>query len=223
MLLLPLVFAAGLGSAVSRFAPTWESLDSRVNPPWFSEAKVGIFIHFSLFSVPSFHGEWIWFDWLGARDQDVVDFVARTEAPRFAYADYAPRFTAEFFNASAWLALFKASGARYVVPTTKHHDGFAMWPSATSFNYNSMDVGPRRDVIGEIANATRAAGLRFGAYHSLFEFYNPLYLADKANNWTTQVFVAGVARDAGRCRTVFTRYPMERRRLGASWKFNVLE
>ena len=185
------LFAAGLlATSFARFAPTWESLDSRVNPTWYSDAKVGIFIHFSLFSVPSFHGEWFVYDWLGAKDQDVVDFVAQTEAPSFAYGDYAPRFTAEFFNATTWLALFKASGARYVVPTTKHHDGFAMWPSATSFNFNCLAVGPKRDVIGELAKATRAAGLRFGAYHSLFEFYNPLYLSDKANNWTTQVFVA---------------------------------
>jgi len=65
-----------------------------------------------------------------------------------------------------------------------------MWPSATSFNWNSFDVGPHRDVFGEIANATRARGLRLGAYHSLFEWYNPLFLADQAANFSTRAFAA---------------------------------
>ena len=118
-----------------------------------------------VFSVPAFRSEWFWSDWEIAKDQDVLDFVASTEAPNFAYADYAARLGYHFFNATAWAELFAASGARYVVPTTKHHEGFCNWPSATSFNWNSVDVGPRRDLVGEIANATRAAGLRFGAYH----------------------------------------------------------
>ena len=64
-----------------------------------------------------------------------------------------------------------------------------MWPSPTSSSWNSVDSGPKRDIIGEIANATRAAGLTFGVYHSLFEWFNRLYLQDKASNWTTQDFV----------------------------------
>lgn len=173
----------------SRYAPTWDSLDTRPLPQWWADAKVGIFIHWSLFSVPSFHGEWFVYDWLSAKDPDVVSFVEKTQNPNFSYANYASRFTGELFNASDWVALFKASGARYVVPTTKHHDAFCMWPSPFSPNFNAVDVGPKLDVIGSLANATRAAGLRFGAYHSLFEFYNPLYLRDKASNWTTNTFV----------------------------------
>jgi alpha-L-fucosidase len=175
--------------AASRYSPTWESLDSRPLPSWWADAKVGIFIHWSLFSVPSFHGEWFVYDWLTAKDADVVAFMAKTEKPGFSYANFAARFTGELFNATDWVALFKASGARYVVPTTKHHDAFAMWPSPFSPNFNSVDVGPQLDVVGALANATRAAGLRFGAYHSLFEFYNPLYLRDRANNWETNAFV----------------------------------
>lgn len=172
-----------------RYDPTWASLDARPLPSWWSDAKIGIFIHFGVFSVPSFHGEWFWDDWLTAKDPDVVAFVAETEAPGFAYPDYASRFDATFFNATQWAQLFAASGARYVVPTSKHHEGFCLWPSATSPQWNSVDVGPRRDVIGELANATRAAGMKFGLYHSLFEWYNPLYDADRAANWTTRSFV----------------------------------
>lgn len=169
------------------YLPTWESLDSRPNPKWWSDAKIGIFIHWGVFSVPSFHSEWFWED-LTLNDSDVVSFVAATEAPGFTYPEYGSRFDATFFNATQWLELFKASGAKYIVPTTKHHEGFCNWPSATSFNWNSMDIGPHRDIIGEIANATVAAGLHFGLYHSLFEWFNPLYLQDQANNWTTHTF-----------------------------------
>jgi alpha-L-fucosidase len=180
-----------LSCVSGRYDPTWASLDSRPMPQWYLDDKIGIFIHMGVFSVPSFHGEWFWNDWLTQKDPDVVAFVAQTEVPDFTYADYAPRLTYEFFNATDWVSLFAASGARYVVPTTKHHEGFCMWPSATSFNWNSAAVGPNRDVYGEIANATRKAGLRLGAYHSLFEWYNPLFLADQAANFTTRTFVDG--------------------------------
>jgi alpha-L-fucosidase len=101
-------------------------------------------------------------EWQGENNSAYVDFVKNTEAPQWTYADYAPRFQAEFFNATQWASLFKASGARYIVPTSKHHEGFTMWPSATSFNWNAMDVGPHRDLIGELGAAVKAAGMTFG-------------------------------------------------------------
>jgi alpha-L-fucosidase len=174
-------------TAAQQYLPTWESLDTRPLPKWWSDAKIGIFIHWGVFSVPSFHSEWFWED-LSLGAPDVVAFVNSTEAPGFTYPEYGNRFDATFFNATQWLELFKSSGAKYIVPTTKHHEGFCNWPSATSWNWNSQDIGPHRDLIGEIANATVAAGLHFGLYHSLFEWFNPLYLQDKANNWTTRTF-----------------------------------
>ncbi len=119
-----LLLSSALSSA--RYLPTWDSLDSRPNPSWYDEAKVGIFIHQGVFSVPSFHGEWFWSDLVSAKLPDVVQFVEATEAPGFHYPDYAPRLSYEFFNATEWLELFVASGAKYIVPTTKHHEGFTM-------------------------------------------------------------------------------------------------
>ncbi|CAG5122115.1 unnamed protein product, partial [Candidula unifasciata] len=78
----------------------------------------------------------------------------------------------------------------YLVFVSKHHEGFTNWPSKYSFNWNSQDVGPNRDIVGELMNATREhSDLRFGLYHSLFEWFHPLYLADKQSGFATQDFV----------------------------------
>lgn len=182
----------------AKYSPTWESLDSRPIPTWYDEAKLGIFIHFGVFSAPSFGAphsggtasEWFWWYWQGVHSKPFVDFMEQNYPPDFVYADFAPMFTAEFFDADEWAEIFKSSGAKYMALTSKHHEGFCNWPSATSWNWNSMDVGPHRDIVGELATAIRnKTDIRFGLYHSLFEWFNPLYLADKKNKFTTQDFV----------------------------------
>jgi alpha-L-fucosidase len=93
-------------------------------------------------------------------------------------------FRAELFDARQWADIFARSGARYIVPTSKHHEGFCLWPSAEASRdwgrpWNSVEVGPRRDLLGELSEAVRARGLKFGLYYSLYEWFNPLWLADK--------------------------------------------
>jgi alpha-L-fucosidase len=88
-------------------------------------------------------------------------------------------FKAELFNPGQWAELFRNSGAKYVVLTSKHHEGFPLWPSAQSWNWNSVDVGPHRDICGELTEAVKKEGLRMGFYYSLYEWYNPLYLEDR--------------------------------------------
>ena len=77
---------------------------------------------------------------------------------------------------------------RYLVFTSKHHEGFTNWPSSFTFGWNSVDIGPKRDVLGELKSAlnTRHPDVKFGVYYSLFEWFHPLYLQDKANNFTTR-------------------------------------
>ncbi|XP_076645454.1 alpha-L-fucosidase [Halictus rubicundus] len=174
-----------------KYIPTWDSLDSRPLPNWYDDAKFGIFIHWGVFSVPSFGSEWFWNNWREEKsDTKYSDFMKQRYPPNFTYQDFAREFTAEFFNATEWSKLFEASGAKYVVLTSKHHEGYTLWPSKYSFSWNSMDVGPQRDLIGELSMALRnSTHLKFGLYHSLYEWYNPLYLHDKANNFTTEIFV----------------------------------
>ena len=82
------------------------------------------------------------------------------------------------FDPTEWASIFKRSGAKYIVLTSKHHEGFALWPSAQSWNWNAMDVGPHRDLAGDLITAVHAAGLRMGFYYSIYEWYNPLYQTD---------------------------------------------
>ncbi|KAH9502565.1 hypothetical protein Btru_069009 [Bulinus truncatus] len=174
---------------LTQYSPTWDSLDKRPLPDWYDDAKFGIFIHWGVFSVPSFRSEWFWWDWQGAKYNDTVEFMEKNYPPGFTYADFARQFTAEFFNALEWAQLFKNSGAKYIVFVSKHHEGFTNWPSKYSWTWNSKDLGPNRDIVGELANATVSTGLRFGLYHSLFEWFHPLYLQDKENQFNTQSFV----------------------------------
>ena len=98
----------------TKYLPDWGSLDSRPLPAWYDEAKIGIFIHWGVFSVPSFGSEWFWWNWQGAKDESTVKFMEKNYRPDWTYADFAPQFTTEFFDPNEWADIFKASGAKYV-------------------------------------------------------------------------------------------------------------
>ncbi|XP_018429322.1 PREDICTED: plasma alpha-L-fucosidase [Nanorana parkeri] len=184
-----LLLAAHFGAARVTYEPTWESLDSRSIPDWFDDVKFGIFIHWGVFSVPSFGSEWFWWYWQGRKLQSYVDFMDKNYPPGFHYEDFGPQFTAEFYDPKQWANILKASGAKYVVLTSKHHEGYTLWGSKYSWNWNSVDVGSKRDLVGELAEAIRnATDLHFGLYHSLFEWFNPLFISDKDNSFKTRTF-----------------------------------
>jgi len=125
--------------------------------------------------------------------------VNATERPGFTYQEYANRFTAELYRPEYWADSFAKSGAQYVVMTSKHHEGFCNWNSIdvhTTWNWNAIDLGPKRDILGDLAVQIKRRispytkkFIRFGLYHSLFEWYNPMYKFDQANNFSTQHFV----------------------------------
>ncbi|CAF1176629.1 unnamed protein product [Adineta ricciae] len=173
-----------------QYTPDWASLDSRPLPAWYDESKIGIFIHWGVFSVPSIGSEWMWWQWKGnSPSANIVAFMNKTYPADWTYADFAEQFRAEFYNPDEWADILAASGAKYVVLTSKHHEGFTLWPSKYSFNWNAMDVGPKRDLLGDLANSIRArTNITFGLYHSMFEWFHPLYLEDKQSGFKTQLF-----------------------------------
>lgn len=197
MLLIASLLAGVATAENKRYEPDWASVDSRPTPGWWSEAKFGVFIHWGIYSVPAYapkgeYAEWYWerLRKPGNDDPGSRDALIRQQTRAFHerlygtldYADFAPQFKAELFDADQWADLLQKSGARYVVLVSKHHDGFALWPSREADAswgrpWNSVDVGPKRDLAGELTNAVRRRGLEMGFYFSLYEWFNPLWLA----------------------------------------------
>jgi alpha-L-fucosidase len=170
----------------------FSAINGRALPDWYADMKLGIFIHWGVYSVPSFGSEWFWHnaECAGAGPASVKAFQDKNFGPDWKYPDYANLFRAELFNATAWLETFKGAGAQYILPVAKHHDGFCMWnATGSSPGWNAVEVGPRRDVMQELYDATGAAGLGFGLYFSQFEWFDENYVKDYQNNFTTTTYI----------------------------------
>ncbi len=183
--LIALFACISVAAQAQTYTPDWKSIDSRPVPEWFEDAKFGIFIHWGLYSVPSWaptdrdkYSEWYWWQKDLANNQAFIDFHNKTYGADFRYQDFVKDFNAEMFNPQQWAAMFRNAGAKYVVLTSKHHEGYTLWPSEYSWNWNSADTGPHRDICGELNDAVRAENLRMGFYYSLSEWFNPLQTSD---------------------------------------------
>jgi alpha-L-fucosidase len=144
--------------------PKAESLRKIGIPEWYADAKLGIFIHWGVYSVPAFGSEWYPRKMYGKDDwQKIRSHHEKTWGPlsEFGYKDFIPMFKAGKFDPSAWASLFKEAGAKYVIPVAEHHDGYSLYDNSFT-RWDSTEIGPMRDVIGELAAAIRAEGLKFG-------------------------------------------------------------
>ena len=149
------------------------------SPEWFNNAKLGIFVHWGLYSVPAYGGKESYAEWflrgIQLKDSLRSNFMKKLYGEDFKYNDLTNHFKAELFDPSEWAELFKNAGAKYVVLVTKHHDGYALWPSKYNRNWNSVDTGPKRDIVGELTEAVRKTDLKMGLYYSLAEWNHPLH------------------------------------------------
>lgn len=183
------------------FQPNWGSIDKRPTPAWFTDAKFGIFIHWGVYSVPAYapvipgklaYAEWYWNALTnGQTKTDANPIQAGTwkyhqaqYGADFLYQNFAPMFRAELYDPARWADIFERSGAKYVVLTSKHHEGFTLWPNKHASNtwgrpWNAAEIGPKRDVLGDLTKAVRDKGLKMGFYYSLYEWYNPLWRFDR--------------------------------------------
>lgn len=153
------------------YTASWESLERHETPAWYVDGKFGIFIHWGLYSVPAFGSEWYPRNMYQQGSPEYNHHV-ETFGPqsKFGYKDFIPMFRAENYRPDDWAALFKEAGARFVVPVAEHHDGFAMYDTALS-EWSAAKMGPKRDLIGDLAKAVRKEGLVFGLSSHRAEHY----------------------------------------------------
>jgi len=144
------------------FQPTWASLEQYQAPQWYQDAKFGIFIHWGLYAVPAFGNEWYPRNMYQVGSPEYEYHRATFgDQTKFGYKDFIPMFKAERFDPDAWAELFRRAGAKFVVPVAEHHDGFAMYDCSYS-DWTAAKMGPKRDLIGELAAAVRRQWLVFG-------------------------------------------------------------
>ena len=173
------------------FEATSGSLKNYEVPQWYEDAKFGIYFHWAPFSVAAYKTEW-YPHWMYSPKriqkrktmQDIPQHHVETWGPlaTFGYKDFIPMLKAERWNPQEWVTLFKQAGAKYVVSAAVHHDGFAMWDSK-HIPYNSKDMGPMRDIVGEFTSAARKAKLKTGVSthygrHWAYYTFRPEY-----DNW----------------------------------------
>ena len=154
-----------------RYKADWESLSGHKTPDWYYKGKLGIFIHWGIYSVPAAFNEWYPRGmYIEGTDEYKYHIEHFGNHKNFGYKDFIPDFKAEKFNAEEWISLFKEAGAAFVTPVAEHHDGFAMYD--TEFNrWNAKLMGPCRDVVGELKEACEKEGLTFCASNHRAEHY----------------------------------------------------
>ena len=137
------------------------------NTDWFDQARYGMFIHWGAYAVAA-RGEWV---------------LNRERIPLDEYREkYVENFRAENFDPAHWVALAKDAGMKYLILTTRHHDGFCLWNSVTT-DFNAAQIGPKRDLVREFADAVRAGGLKLGFYYSFADWSHPDYPGAYERDW----------------------------------------
>ena len=170
--------------STKRYTGKWESVNTHQVPKWYDDCKFGIFIHWGIYSVPAYaphtwelgevdskewfadnpYAEW-YYNSLNIGKGPTYEHHMEKYGKDFKYEDFIPMWKAENWDPAKWAELFKKAGAQYVVLTTKHHDGFCLYPSKYT-DFNCVKMGPKRDITGELTDAVRAEGILMGLYYS---------------------------------------------------------
>lgn len=169
---------------MDRFRANWDSIKKHKLPEWYDTSKLGIFIHWGLYSVPAFgtpigelgavpedqwyvnnpYAEW-YYNSINVKQGPAYEYHIKTYGKDFKYEQFTDFWKAENWDPEEWAELFSKAGAKYVVLTSKHHDGFCLFPSAYT-KFHSGNKGPKRDIVGELARSVRKRGMKFGVYYS---------------------------------------------------------
>ena len=202
-----------------RYTATQESVTKHQIPQWYQDAKFGIFIHWGLYSVPG----WAWSEkgktimdlqgetnpfvsqkwnpyseWyqnsLRIDGSPTQDYHKKTFGDHFLYQDFQSLFEKESarMNPESWADLFKHAGAKYVVMVTKHHDGYCLWPSRFQ-NPQAPGYHSSRDLVGELTDAVRKAGMKMGLYYSgIFDWTFKKKPMNSPENWLDHYLASDV-------------------------------
>lgn len=157
LMLLP----ATLSKGAEPFQPNWESLSKhRAAPEWLADAKMGIYFHWGVYSVPAFFNEWYpRLMFLKGHDAWKHHVETYGDPSGFGYHEFVPKFTAEHFDPEEWAELFQKAGAKFAGPVAEHHDGFSMWDSDVT-PWNAKDKGPGRDILGDLYQSLRKRDMK---------------------------------------------------------------
>ena len=165
LFLLALVFLSSLQAQKNAAPETKTARDARM--AWWRNATFGLFIHWGAYAVPA--GVY-----KGKVTKEIGEWIMQTEhIPTSEYEQYVRDFNPTKFDAKAWVKTAKDAGIKYIVITSKHHDGFCLWDSKVT-NYDIMEASPfKRDILRELTDACTAAGIRMCFYHSIMDWHQP--------------------------------------------------
>ena len=164
------------------YKPTWNSLKEHVTPKWFKDAKFGIYTHWGVYSVPACRPNATWYPFNMYREgTEQYDYHVKTYGgpAKFGYKDFIPMFTGEKFDPDEWAELFAGAGAQFAGPVGEHHDGFTLWDTKLN-EWNSVKMGPKRDVVGELEKSMRKKGMRYmvALHHAENWFFYPHWIKE---------------------------------------------
>ena len=164
-----------------KYEANWEALNSAPVPAWFNEAKLGLYIFWGPYSVPAYHPGSGYAEWFGNSDYG-KEFIMKNYGENFIYEDFADMWKGELWDPEKWVDFFVQSGAKYIIVVAKYHDGFCLFPTqcdnrtVNRDKWNSIDRGPKRDILGELFTAGKKRGLKMGIYLSIYEWWHPLWV-----------------------------------------------
>ena len=181
----------------SAYLDDWESLAKHeASPEWFQDAKLGIYFHWGVYSVPAYGSEW-YPRWMHFEGHDIYNHHLENygHPSEFGYHDFVPMFKAENFDAVEWADLFQKAGARFAGPVAEHHDGFAMWDSDAT-PWNVADMGPKKDITGLLAAELKKRDMKLiTTFHHAKQLqrYDSIVTEDhSAYNWSHFPYFEGM-------------------------------
>lgn len=186
------------GDAPQHYDAEWQSLKQhKAVPEWFADAKLGVYFHWGVYSVPAFGGEW-YPRWMYVPDRigwgsEIYKKHREIYGEGFQYHDFIPGWEAPNFDAKEWVDMFEGMGAKFIGSIAEHHDGFSLWDSEVN-EWNSVDMGPGIDMVASIAEETKKRNLKFmTTFHHGF---NMMFYPKPENSWLRPVSTRNIVYDS---------------------------